>query len=157
MEARKERKDAEKRCRERKRKDKEAREKENREWAKKGKSPLPPPKTIPELDSSPSALGNVDYMMLDDPNAEGTGGQSPGQRLACMEPPAQAEGEGAHVRSSDERSPAWSDAGTLEWASPPGHQTSLGAASGGRSAGAGGSARSPRSGSKKRKLITVSG
>jgi hypothetical protein len=78
VEAQKERKDAEKCRRERKRKDKEAREKENREQAKEGKSPLPPPETMPELDSSPSALGNVDYMMLDDPDAEGTGGQSPG-------------------------------------------------------------------------------
>ena len=87
MEAQKERKDAEKRCHERKRKDKEAREKENRERAKEGKSPLPPPETMSELDSSPSASGNVDYTMLNDPDAEGTGGQSPGQRRACIEPP----------------------------------------------------------------------
>ena len=44
----------------------------NWERAKKGKSPLPSPETMPELDSSPSASGNVDYTMLDDPDTEGT-------------------------------------------------------------------------------------
>ena len=124
---------------------------------REGKLPFPSPDTMPEPESSPSASGNVDYTMLDDPDTEGTGGQSPGQRRAGIEPPAQAEGEGARVRSSDERSPARPDAGTLERVSPPGHQTGPGAAPGGRSAGASGSARAPRSGSKKRKLSTTLG
>ena len=135
-ERKKKQKDAEKRCQERKRKDKEAREKVNRALARRGKSPIPSPDTTPEPESSSSAVGEVDYSMLLDPHTKGAGGQSTDQA---------------------ERSPAQPDAGSLGRVSPPRRQTGLGAAPGGRSAGAGGSARAPKSGAKKRKLDAASG
>ena len=155
-EAKKERKDVEKQRRDRKRRDKEEREKANREWVKEGKSPLPLPETTPEPDSSPSGSGNVDYLMWPDPDMEGARGQSPGQRRAGAKTPAPVD-EKAHARTSGERSPTWFDVETLGQVSPLRHQVGPSAAPVGRSTGTGGSARAPRSGSKKRKLGTTSG
>ena len=156
-ERRKERKDAKKWRRDRKRKDREAREKENQAQEKEVKSPLPSPETTPEPESSPSEGGEVDYSSWPDPNVEAAGGQSPGQRGAGTEPPAQAEGESPRARLSEEGLLAQADAGTLERVSPPRHQTSPGAAPGGCSTGASGSARAPKRGSRKRKLDAASG
>ena len=106
--------------------EKEEREKLNRERAKKGKSPLPSPETMAEPDSSPSGSGNVDYSMWPNPDTEGTGGQSPGQRRAGTEPPAQAVGESTRMRTTDERTPARPDVETLGRVSPPRHQVGPG-------------------------------
>ena len=137
--------------------EKEEREKVNRERAKKGKSPLPSPETMAEPDSSPSGSGNVDYSMYPTLTRKGTGGQSPGQRRAGIEPPAQAVGGSTRTRTTDERMPVRPDVETLGRVSPPRHQVGPSAGPIGHSTGTSGSARAPRSGSKKRKLITVSG
>jgi len=80
----------------------------------------------------------------------------PGHQLIGSEPPAEVEGEDMRVRSPIERPPAQPVAGTLRRASPLRREASPGAAPGGHSVGAGGSARAPRSGSWKRKLDAAS-
>ena len=157
-ERKKERKDAEKQRRDRKRKEKEARDKANRALEKEGKPPIPTPDSTPEPESPFSAAtGQVNYSMWLESDTKRAGGRSPGQRRAATEPPVQAEGEDMRARSPVEGSPAQPDAGTLELVSPPRGQTGPGATSGGRSAGASGSSRAPKSGSKKRKLDAASG
>ena len=101
--------------------------------------------------------GEVDNSMLPKLDTEEAGGQSLGQRGAGTEPPVQAEGENTRARSPAERSPAKPNAGSLRRVSPPRRQTGPGAVPGDRSAGAGGSARAPKSGSRKRKLDATSG
>jgi hypothetical protein len=150
-ERQKEWKDAEKRRSERKRKKKEARDKANRALEKQVKSLIPTP------DSTPSAEVEIDYSALPDPNTEGAGGQSPDQRGAGTEPPAQAEGEDTRAPSPVGTPPALSVAGTLEQASPPKPQTGPGAVPSGCLARSSGSARAPKSGSKKCKLEAASG
>jgi hypothetical protein len=81
-EKKKERKDVEKRRRDRKRDERETREKENRAREKEGKSPISTPDSTPEPESSPLAEGEVDYLMLPDPDAEAVASQSSGQRRA---------------------------------------------------------------------------
>ena len=157
-ERKKERKDAKKQRRDRKRKEKEARDKANRALEKEGKPPIPMPDSTPELESPSSVVaGQVDYSMWPEPDTERAGGRSPGQRRAGIEPPVQIEGEGTRVQSPAEELAALPDAGTLERASLPRGQTGPGATSGGRSAGASGSSRAPKSGSMKRKLDVASG
>ena len=153
-----ERKDANKQRRDRKRKEKEARDKANRALEKEGKPPIPMPDSTPELESPSSVVaGQVDYSMWPESDIERAGGRSLGQHRAGTEPPVQAEGEGTCVQSPAEELPAHPDAGTLERASPPRGQTGPGATSGGRSAGASGSSRATRSGSKKCKLDAALG
>jgi len=157
-ERKKERKDAEKQRGDRKRKEKEARDKANRALEKEGKPPIPTPDSTPEPESpSSAAAGQVDYSMWPESDTEGAGGRSPGQRRAGTKPPVQAEGEDTRAQSPAEGSPAQPGTGTLERASLPRGQTGPGATSGGRSAGACGSSRAPKSGSKKRKLGVTSG
>ena len=129
----------------------------NQERAKKGKSPLPSPETMPEPDSSPLGSGNVDYSMWPIPDTEGTGGQSPGQRRAGTEPPAQAEGEDTRPPSPVGRRSAQPIAGTLEQALPPKTQTGPGVVPSGCSMRSSRSAGAPKSGSKKHKLEATSG
>ena len=157
MERQKERKDAEKWCRERKRKDREAREKENRAREKQGNLPIPTPDSTPEPESPHSAEGDDDSSALHDPNMEGAGGQSPGHQHAGSEPPAEAEGEDTCAPSPEEKSPAQLNTGTLERVPLPRHQSGPGSVPGGRSVGAGGSARVPKRSSRKRKLDAALG
>ena len=75
----KERKDAEKRHCDRKRNGKEAWEKENQAWEKEGKVPIPTPDSMPEPESpSPVEVGQVDYSMLPDLDAEQAKGEDMG-------------------------------------------------------------------------------
>ena len=151
-ERKKERKDAEKQRRDRKRKE-EVRDMANRVLEKEGKPPIPTPDSMPEPESpSSAAAGQVDYSMWPESDTERAGDRSPGHGRASTEPPVQAEGEDTRARSPVEGSPAQLNAGTLKLASPPRGQTGPGATSGGRSAGASGLSRAPKSGSKKCKL-----
>jgi hypothetical protein len=102
----------EKRSRDRKRKEKEDREKENWTRAREGKSPLATPESMSEPGSSPLAPGEIDYTMLDSPDADVVGDQSPSQRGAGIEPPSPVGG-GTHAQTMTERTPALADAGTL--------------------------------------------
>ena len=82
------------------------RDKANRALEKEGKPPIPTPDSTPEPESSPSAEVEADYSTLPDPNMEGAGGQSPDQRGAGTEHPAQAEGEDTCAPSPVGRRPA---------------------------------------------------
>ena len=106
-EARKERKDAENRCRDRKLREKRKREKVNQERAKQGKSPLVSPETTPELGLSPSALGDIEYSMLENFKLEVAGGQSSGQRRADAEALGSAVGDRAPAQRGHPRGQTW--------------------------------------------------
>ena len=154
----KEWKDAEKQRCDQKRKEKQARDKANRALEMEGKLPILTPDSTPDPESPSSAVeGQVDYSMWPESDAEEAEGRSPGHRQVGTEPPVQAEGEDTHARSPAEGTLMQPDARTLERASLSRGQTGPGSASGGRSAGASGSSRAPKSGSKKHKLDAASG
>ena len=106
-EARKERKDAENRCRDRKLREKRKREKVNQERAKQGQSLLVMPETTPEPGVSPSASSDIDYSMLETFNKEVAGGQSSGQRWADAEAPGSVVGNRAPAQRGHSRGRTW--------------------------------------------------
>jgi hypothetical protein len=113
-------------------------------------------KTTPEPDLSPSGSDDVDYSMSETPDTEAAGGELLGQRRAGDEASALVVGERTHARMTGKRTPAWLGVETLGRVTPPRHQVGLGVPPVGRSMGAGGTERAPRSGLRKHKLDAAS-